>query len=211
MRLLLFDTETTGLPKYRKNARYGPDNWPHLVSIAWIVLDNDKVVDEQYRIIKPRNWIIPEDSTKIHGITTEYALEHGKLLEDVIQEFLSIDAEYLIAHNLDFDYNVLEHAILWDLGMNPPTYKFKNYYCTMETSRTYCKLPSKFYKNTYKPPKLSELYEFVTKSKPSISELHNSLYDVQLLKQIVVDLHITDLLKSRHGLPNSKTLTISLS
>jgi DNA polymerase III epsilon subunit-like protein len=213
MRLLLFDTETTGLPKSRRSARHGPNNWPHLVSIAWILLDDDKVVEEKYRVVKPRGWVIPEDSTKIHGITHQQALTEGQPLESVIQEFLAIQADCLVAHNLEFDLNVLENAILWDLQMNPPTYSFKLFYCTMETTKEYCRLPSKFNPRMYKPPKLSELYTFVTKKPPVTNALHNSLYDTQLLKEIVISLHIGDLLKSRHGLQEnpSRTLSIRLS
>lgn len=210
MRLLLFDTETTGLPKSRKSARQGPNNWPHLVSIAWILLDDDRVVEEKYRIVKPKGWTIPEDSTKIHGITNEKANAEGVSLDSVIQEFLAIQADCLVAHNLEFDLNVLENAILWDLQMNPPTYSFKLFYCTMETTRDYCRLPSKFNPRSYKPPKLSELYTFVTKKPPVTNELHNSLYDTTLLKEIVISLHITDLLKSRHGLQNNPTRTLSI-
>lgn len=210
MRLLLFDTETTGLPKSRKSARQGPNNWPHLVSIAWVILDNDTVVEEKYRIVKPKNWTIPEDSTKIHGITNETAIAEGVSLESVIQEFLAVQADCLVAHNLEFDLNVLENAILWDLEMNPPTYSFKEFYCTMETTKTYCRLPSKFNPRTYKPPKLSELYTIVTKKSPVTNALHNSLYDTTLLKEIVISLHITDLLKSRHGIQENASRTLSI-
>ena len=38
---MFFDTETTGLPKYRDQAYKAPGNWPHIVSIAWIILNSD--------------------------------------------------------------------------------------------------------------------------------------------------------------------------
>lgn len=41
MKLLIFDTETTGLPKSRKASTEGPNNWPHIVSISWVILDSD--------------------------------------------------------------------------------------------------------------------------------------------------------------------------
>jgi DNA polymerase III epsilon subunit-like protein len=72
---LIFDTETTGLPKARLPSSRGPNNWPHIVSISWVILDahTNKVVDIRSFVIKPRNWTIPEDSIKIHGITQEKA------------------------------------------------------------------------------------------------------------------------------------------
>ena len=42
MKLCIFDTETTGLPKDRnKQAIKEPNNWPHIVSISWVILDVD--------------------------------------------------------------------------------------------------------------------------------------------------------------------------
>ena len=68
MKLLIFDTETTGLPKNRQPAERGPDNWPHIVSISWIVLDTDtnKEVKRRSYIIQPNGWHIPEESVRIH-------------------------------------------------------------------------------------------------------------------------------------------------
>jgi len=68
MRLIIFDTETTGLPKTRDSAFKGPDNWPHLVSISWVILDTDENTIQKQRdyIIYPDSWVIPQESTKIH-------------------------------------------------------------------------------------------------------------------------------------------------
>lgn len=199
MKLLLFDTETTGLPKSREPATHGPNNWPHLVSIAWIVLEDDKTLKEQYHIINPssqtKSWTIPPDSTAIHGITQEKAEAEGKSLNEVIQEFLNEDYDIMVAHNMEFDFNVLVNAILWDLGLPYP--KFKQLFCSMNAMKHVCKLPSKFGKG-YKPPKLSELYEFVVRISPRKSELHNSLYDTQLLKEIILR---STVLRPMLGLP----------
>lgn len=180
MRFLIFDTETTGLPKYKDPARKAPNNWPHLVSIAWIVVE-DELVKTEYHLIKPENWVIPEESTKIHGITQEEAMK-GKPLHEVMTRFMSEPYDYLIAHNADFDVNVVTNAIMWDLKMPCPT--FRNVCCTMKASIELCKIPSNY--KGYKQPKLSELYEFVMK-KPVNKTLHNSLADAELLTEIVMN------------------------
>ena len=182
MRLLLFDTETTGLPKSKESATRAPNNWPHLVSLAWIVLENDQVVKEEYHVVKPE-WEIPSESSKIHGITQEYAETHGEPLADVIDKFLQEPYDLLIAHNMEFDFNVICNAILWDLWKPLPV--FGKRFCTMNTGRNICCIPSQYYSG-YKLPKLTELYEFVTGQKPNPSQLHNSLYDTQLLKEIIL-------------------------
>ena len=53
----------------------------------------------------------------------------------------------------------------------------------MELSRNICNLKSLFGKP--KAPKLSELYEYVFKKKPSSVDLHNSIYDVRILTEII--------------------------
>ena len=68
MKLLIFDTETTGLPKSRKPSKEESNNWPHLVSISWIILDSEtnQIEKERSYIVQPKGWIIPEESVRIH-------------------------------------------------------------------------------------------------------------------------------------------------
>jgi DNA polymerase III epsilon subunit-like protein len=181
MRMILFDTETTGLPKTREPATRGPNNWPHLVSIAWIIIDDDVIIDEKYYIVKPE-WQIPTDSIAIHKITQEVAETTGVPLNYVISMLLSEQCDLLVAHNMNFDYNVLVNAILWDLKMPLPT--LPRTFCTMEASRNILAIPFANGRG-YKSPKLSELYEFVMKLPPRISDLHNALCDTRLLAEIV--------------------------
>ena len=198
MRIILFDTETTGLPKTREPATKGPNNWPHMVSIAWIIMEDDVIIDEKYFIIRPE-WEIPEDSINIHGITKEKAIAEGIPLRSAITMFLAEQCDLLVAHNMNFDYNVLTHAILWDTGMQMPV--FPKLFCTMEASRNFLSIPFANGRG-YKSPKLTELYEFVTKLPPKKSELHNSLYDTQLLTEIVSR---STLLRSMMGLIDVNT------
>jgi len=184
MRLLIFDTETTGLPKTREPAIKYPDNWPHLVSIAWVVVENDKILKSEYHIIRPQ-WEIPADSVKIHGITHEKAMAEGEHLSDVMLKFIEEPHDIMIAHNMNFDFNVLMNAIMWDLQMSAYP-EFKKRFCTMEASRNMLKIPFANGRG-YKSPKLTELYEFVMKKKPVENSLHNSLYDAQLLGEIVIN------------------------
>jgi DNA polymerase III epsilon subunit-like protein len=181
MKLLIFDTETTGLPNSRTPAIEKPNNWPHIVSISWVILEDNKITKQCEYIVKPKNWTIPDDSIKIHGITNEIASERGHSLQSVISEFLGQPCDLMVAHNMDFDYNVIVNAIKWDLefdfnGFRVPTR------CTMQLSKNQCKLPGRF---GYKVPKLKELYEFIFKRKPNESKLHGSLYDTIILAECI--------------------------
>ena len=178
MKFLIFDTETTGLPRDFSNSAFkGPDNWPHIVSISWAIMDDkfNKVLSSQSYIIKPQGWDIPFESTVIHGITNSEALEHGHSLAKVMDIFFNEDCDAYVAHNIHFDKNVIYNAMLWDLGYRYFEGLGKPKLCTMQIGRKLCKLP----KN--KSPKLSELYFHCTGKTPNDSSLHNSLYDTLFL------------------------------
>ena len=182
MKLFIFDTETTGLPRKKVSALVQAENWPHIVSISWIVMESDtnEILEKKTYIIKPNGWIIPEDSIKIHGITQDFAEKYGADLVDVMNEVLQLKFDMMIAHNLVFDDNVLTNAIKWDAGHSefPGFSCLKG--CTMNLGRSLCKLPQKNTK-LLKNPKLSELYEHVFHEKPIISQLHGSAYDTKIL------------------------------
>jgi DNA polymerase III epsilon subunit-like protein len=198
MKLLIFDTETTGLPKTREPAIKGSDNWPHLVSIAWTVIDSNNnyeccALSESY-IVKPQ-WSIPEDSTKIHGITQAKAEAEGIPLSTIISKFLAIEHDIMIAHNMNFDYNVLVNAIMWDLKLTVlPDFKPK--FCSMEAMKNIMQIP---YANGrgYKPPKLTELYTYVVKKPFDSGKTHSAQYDTWLLADIIKN---SKLLQSMMGL-----------
>jgi len=182
MLYLFFDTETTGLPKsFSGSMKEGV--WPDVVSIAWIVAEETgKVISTEYYIVKPDGWTIPPESTAIHGITQQTAMEHGQSLGNVIERFLADveKADVLIAHNISFDVNVVNNALLWRIYSARLLEDFgKRFFCTMKHSTKLCGLPGKR-TNTIKAPKLSELYVHLFGKEPS-EVLHNALGDTQVL------------------------------
>lgn len=204
MRLLIFDTETTGLPRLKIPSSKEPNNWPHIVSISWVILDTDtnSIVKQKSYIVKPVTWIIPEDSIRIHGITQEKAMREGEELAKVMGEFLGEGYDVLVAHNLDFDYNVIHNAIHWDLELPFNTIYAKKM-CTMELSRDICKMRTMYGK--YKSPKLSELYEYAFKRSPNKESLHSSMYDVLILTEVIQH---CDELRSKMNLPTKTTIPV---
>ena len=187
-RIIFLDTETTGLPRFRNiNALNQPYNWPDIVSVAWSVYEsNGTLVKSCYSVIKPEDWIIPAESTKIHGITLEYAQENGRPLNQVLLE-MKADLETcdsVVAHNLEFDKNVLFNAYKWRLDLNPWLLWPRDEICTMIRSEPELKLPSKYPTSNrlFKPPTLTELYEATFGEKPTGQ--HNSQKDVEILSQI---------------------------
>ena len=175
---LLFDVETTGLPKKRYASLNDYSNWPNIVQLAWGVynIDGECLKIRNY-IIKPDNFVIPIESTRIHNISQEIAEQKGVDLINVLKEFIedTESVEYLIAHNLEFDYKVL----LCELNRNNMKSNISclRKICTMQCSTDYCKL-GELKHNKYKWPKLSELY-YVLFNKHA-EGLHDALVDIEI-------------------------------
>ena len=69
---LIFDTETTGLPRDFKAAHTDTNNWPRVVQLAWQLHDLEgNLVENKEFLIKPDGFVIPYESQKVHGISTE--------------------------------------------------------------------------------------------------------------------------------------------
>lgn len=107
---LIFDTETTGLP-HNKNAPVEDlDNWPRLVQIAWQLHNaKGKLLSQGNHIVKPDGFTIPFNSQKIHGISTERAIEVGEPLNEVLDAFVADlqKAKVIVGHNIEFDNNII--------------------------------------------------------------------------------------------------------
>lgn len=83
---LFFDTETTGLPKNWKAPVSDLNNWPRLIQLAFILYDsNENKISEGNFIIKPDGFTIPTEATKIHGISTEQAIQQGQPIKPVLE------------------------------------------------------------------------------------------------------------------------------
>ena len=186
--LVFVDTETTGLPVHRSmNALKAEDNWPDIVSVAWIVYDDGKTTSNYY-LIKPDGWKIGAGSTKIHGITQAYAEQNGTYLSVALSALKDdlAKATNVVAHNMEFDKNVLFNAYKWRLNENPLHFWPAIDTCTMQRSESELKLKSK-YPTTYrpyKPPSLMELFKATFPEKALPEGMHNSLRDVEVLCDI---------------------------
>jgi DNA polymerase III epsilon subunit-like protein len=174
--VLVFDTETTGLPRYRNAPFTDLDNWPRLVQLAWILCGEDgKNLDSRNSIVFPEGFSIPVEAAGVHGITTERAAKEGRPLKEVLEEFSDAieQADILVAHNIDFDKNILcaeflraekTHRLLEKKGI-----------CTMVTSTEYCQIPGPY---GFKWPTLSELYYVLFKEE--FIEAHDAALDVSV-------------------------------
>jgi DNA polymerase III epsilon subunit-like protein len=170
-----FDTETTGVPLNYKAPSSDTNNWPRLVQLAWILTDEEgNRIHTGNLIVKPEDFIIPTDATRVHGITTQRAKEEGVPLAEVIEQFnADLDvANYIVGHNVDFDKKIVGAEMI-RLGMKD-IMDSKKSYCTMQSSIDFCKIPGKY---GYKYPKLQELYKKLFGSE--FDNAHDALSDIE--------------------------------
>lgn len=185
MKIFVFDTETTGLPKEKNTSILSTDDWPYIVQLSYLLYDTDQaiVIDYVDKIIKlPQNIKIPKESTDIHKITNEISKEKGVDIKKELINFneTMLNADIIVAHNLSFDKNMimvecLRHKII----QNFTQYSTKKpEFCTMKNSINICKIErtDKFGRNYFKYPKLMELHQYLFGNIPE--GLHNSMIDV---------------------------------
>ena len=184
---LIFDTETTGLPK-RWDAPFSDlNNWPRVVQLAWQLHDYDgSLVSNKTYVIKPVDFDIPFESEKVHGISTLLATQMGEKIQTVFSEFLDdlSSASYIVGHNLKFDINVVSSE-LYRLDIENQLLNKKVLDTCTENTANVCKL-SGGKSGKFKFPTLVELYENLFNNQ--FENAHNASADVEANAMVFFEL-----------------------
>ena len=78
--MIIFDTETTGLPKNYKAPLSDFDNWPRMVQIAWQLHDDmGTVIEHKDFLIRPEGFDIPFDAEKIDSLAFEFTKNYHSI------------------------------------------------------------------------------------------------------------------------------------
>ncbi|RUT79804.1 3'-5' exonuclease [Ancylomarina longa] len=171
---LFFDTETTGLPKRWNAPITDLNNWPRMVQLAWLLYDNkNQEIKRTNRIIIPEGYMIPQEASNIHGISTNRAINEGIDLTEALEEFACVlnESSFLIAHNISFDEMIVGAEFLRKNITNRLREIPK--ICTMKTTSSICKIPGR---SGYKWPNLTELHQ--TLFNKGFDGTHDALADV---------------------------------
>jgi DNA polymerase-3 subunit alpha len=184
---LIFDTETTGLPKRWDAPITDTDNWPRCVQIAWQLHDEmGRLVEHQDFLVKPEGFNIPYESEQIHGISTALAEEKGTPFHEVLQAFNKAleQTKFVVGQNVGFDINVMgcefhRGGVESPLGQLPVLDT-----CTEYTAEL-CKIPGGR-GGKFKLPTLTELHEFLF-GEP-FAEAHNATADVEATTRCFLEL-----------------------
>jgi DNA polymerase III epsilon subunit-like protein len=151
-----------------KNAR--------LLQLSYAVYSLDgTLIKEVNRYVRPSDFAIPADSTKIHGITDEYAKKHGEPLQVILRDLeKEICGTYMIVgHNVAFDRLILQSEA-WRNGSGEFAMMMEQipWACTMRAGISIC--------GGEKWPRLGELHRVVCGGDFGATQgAHNALEDVR--------------------------------
>ena len=188
MRVICFDTETTGLPENRNTSIYETSKWPHIVQLSFMVYDVEKkeIVEEYDEIIKiDEGVVLTPKSVEIHGISRDVISERGVPISDALLAFKRAlnSCERCIGHNISFDKRLLIVEAIRNKGFDSSDnsyvqFQFKTEFCTMLKSVEICKIEKLRGDGTiyFKYPTLIELHYHLFKKTPE--NAHNSKVDV---------------------------------
>ena len=203
--IIVFDTETTGLPNWKSLEL---NNQPYIVQFSYIVYNIstqtiDKVVDEIIKI--PEHIVISDYCINLHKIDQTISQTKGKDIESVLREFYEelLKCDLCVAHNIKFDSFMIRTELKRIKEQMNDCNKIQEierklrylkrcdkYYCTMMNSIHICNVYFPFPSTKLKFPKLIELYDhFFNKITNDKIQLHNSLYDVYICLRCFIKLH----------------------
>lgn len=186
MKILVFDTETTGLPKYRNASIFRTHDWPYVVQLSFMMYDaaQNEVLDVGDYLIKlPDGVEIEAGAQAVHGISKAKCDASGISMADAYRHFNAAaqQADVFVAHNLMFDKRLMMVEAR-RLGIAHPFGEkgaWKPEFCTMKETTDMCKIEVKSEKTGetyYKYPKLAELHRHLFNYVPE--GLHDSLADI---------------------------------
>ena len=184
---LIFDTETTGLPKRWDAPLTDSDNWPRCIQIAWQIHDaSGNCIEHCDYLIKPDGFTIPYESEQVHGVSTALAESEGEQLAVVLDHFAKArsKSQFIVGHNINFDRNIMGAEFLRIHQNDPLENSVFIDTCTEETA-SLCQLPGGR-GGKFKLPTLSELYHFLFQS--SFEEAHNATADVEATSRAFLEL-----------------------
>ena len=184
---LIFDTETTGLPKSWNAPITNTDNWPRCVQIAWQLHDEmGNVLEHNDFLIKPEGYNIPYDAERIHGISTELAEEQGIALAEGLVLFNEAleKTTFIVGQNVNFDLNIMG-CEFHRLGVENKLSSLPVLDTCTEKTALMCQIPGGR-GGKFKLPTLTELHTHLFGT--GFGEAHNATADVEATTRCFLEL-----------------------
>lgn len=194
MGLLFFDTETSGLPKFK--SALNDFTQPYVMQLAAIFTDMEGNEKASINLMINNGDIeVDTKALETHGITVEDTFNYGVSPQHALSIFaeLSRKANLHVGHNLKFDIFLMD---IMRVRFHPKGKKSKpivsDYICTMRQATPILNLPptdkmlaAGF--NKPKAPNLGECYQYFFNKK--LEGAHDALIDVRATKEIFFEMH----------------------
>lgn len=184
---LIFDTETTGLPKRWDAPITDTDNWPRCIQIAWQLHDSmGRLIEHQDYMVRPDGFNIPYDAERIHGISTDLALEQGISLAEALEKFnIALSkSKFIVGQNVGFDVNIMGSEFHRH-GLETPLAAMKVLDTCTEITAEMLRLPGGR-GGRFKLPTLTELHQYLFNE--PFAEAHNATADVEATTRCFLEL-----------------------
>ena len=200
MRILIFDTETSGLNP----------QWNVILQLSYQIVDSDSWTTRKsvnHYFAWPENKArVTQEAIAVNGLTEEVlSSKQLSIRKTALEEFVADkdSCELLVAHNLEFDKKFII-ASCREEGVKYANSGWGQSYDTMKRMTSYCQIP-KDWGSGYKWPKLTELADCLGIDYSQIA-LHDSSGDVELTKQCfwkIVNLRL-------YSFPQETDITVTL-
>ena len=190
MHVLIFDTETTGLPQPDASI-FQHNKWPHIIQLSYISYNTENNTFEYYNhYIKIDDSItITPESYNIHKITKEFLNENGISIIDALNRFNVClnSADIIVGHNISFDKRIVLVECYRNKIQQKFTYKNDNNikikrteFCTMKNGKIFCNIVriNKLQRQYLKTPSLKELFNKCFPDEDLPNNLHDAFIDI---------------------------------
>ena len=169
--ILFFDTETTGLPNFKKPLSCPTQ--PKLLQLGCILATEEMdILEKVATLVQIGSTSIHPMAYKAHKISAERANKEGCPAEEAFAIFyeMAMAADYLVCHNHSFDIKIIElnSAQIKEAFPDPeiPEVMMSEINdlpskCTMKSTINFCKLPFPSGRKGFKFPKLEELHRIL--------------------------------------------------
>jgi DNA polymerase III epsilon subunit-like protein len=182
--ILVFDTETSGLPKRAGFEKLMPA-WDlksydtcRVIQLGWAVYTpGGQLMRKRSVYIRPEGFVLEAEAAAVNKITMEQLDAEGAPVRAVLKEFAVElgQAGIVVGHNARFDVNALASEA-WRLGMTDLAAAIEGapVHCTMRLAKEFCGAKGQY---GIKFPRLAELYKKIFGSEPAVQ--HDALADVE--------------------------------
>lgn len=175
MLALIFDTETTGMLKWK--APNGDPSQPDIIQLCAKLSENGKIVSSLNLFVHGES-AIEEEAFNVHRISRDMTAKIGVSRNFMCRAFQAMaeKADVLVGHNVSFDQRMMQIAMIRE-GGNGSIFQRKATFCTKEEATNVCRIPHPSKPNQFKWPTLAEAYSILVDPR-GFADAHDAEADV---------------------------------